>query len=75
MMTLLSDLDIGTEVADGFDMILTDSEDVLTKSMNAVIRIMYKQRLFVENVSNLVKSFESADKGKIFLKKIKICRF
>lgn len=62
-MTILSDPDIGLEAATGFNTILTDSPDVLNKSMNAVIRMMYKQRLFVENVSHLVKSFETTSDG------------
>ena len=62
-MTMLSDSDIGLEAATGFNTILTDSPDVLNKSMNAVIRMMYKQRLFVENVSHLVKNFDSTSHG------------
>ncbi|CAC5420977.1 MET18 [Mytilus coruscus] len=59
LMSLLSDPDIGREVADGFNTILTDSDDVLNRQMKAVTRMMYKQRLFVENVSHLVKSFDT----------------
>ncbi|XP_052102418.1 MMS19 nucleotide excision repair protein homolog isoform X1 [Mytilus californianus] len=59
LMSLLSDQDIGREVADGFNTILTDSDDVLNRQMKAVTRMMYKQRLFVENVSHLVKSFDT----------------
>ncbi|XP_063434209.1 MMS19 nucleotide excision repair protein homolog [Mytilus trossulus] len=59
LMSLLSDPDIGREAADGFNTILTDSDDVLNRQMKAVIRMMYKQRLFVENVSHLVKSFDT----------------
>lgn len=63
-MSLLSDPDIGREVADGFNTILTDSDDVLNRQMKAVTRMMYKQRLFVENVSHLVKSFDTTGQGR-----------
>jgi hypothetical protein len=48
------------------------SPDVLNKSMNAVIRMMYKQRLFVENVSHLVKNFESTSHGNITVKFLEV---
>ncbi|XP_048406732.2 MMS19 nucleotide excision repair protein homolog [Stegostoma tigrinum] len=60
LIQLLTDPDLGTEAADGFSVLVSDSSDVLNKATHADIRIMYRQRFFTENVPKLVQGFHSA---------------
>ncbi|XP_072335758.1 MMS19 nucleotide excision repair protein homolog [Scyliorhinus torazame] len=60
LIELLTDLELGTEAADGFFMLVSDSTDVLNKATHADIRIMYRQRFFTENAPKLVHGFHSA---------------
>ncbi|GAB1605862.1 MMS19 nucleotide excision repair protein homolog [Argonauta hians] len=53
----LGDEQLGEAAAEGVFIILEDNVDVLSRSQHANIRIMYKQRLFVENVQHLSQSF------------------
>eukprot|EP00061_Rhincodon_typus_P018621 g47858.t1 len=60
LIQLLTDPDLGTDAADGFSVLVSDSSDVLNKATHADIRIMYRQRFFTENVPKLVQGFHSA---------------
>ncbi|XP_041065385.1 MMS19 nucleotide excision repair protein homolog [Carcharodon carcharias] len=60
LIELLADPDLGTEAADGFYVLVSDSTDVLNKATHADVRIMYRQRFFTENVPKLVQGFHSA---------------
>ncbi|OWF55073.1 MMS19 nucleotide excision repair protein homolog [Mizuhopecten yessoensis] len=60
LTNLLDDQSIGELAATGFEIILGDFPDVLSKPLGANIRIMYKQRIFVENVGRLKEGFASS---------------
>ncbi|XP_069756397.1 MMS19 nucleotide excision repair protein homolog isoform X2 [Narcine bancroftii] len=62
LMSLLTDPDLGTEAADGFSLLVSDSTDVLNRATHADVRIMYRQRFFTENVPKLVQGFHAAGK-------------
>ncbi|CAI9735793.1 nucleotide excision repair homolog [Octopus vulgaris] len=57
VFNLLSDEELGEAAAEGMFLILSEYKDVLSQPQHAKIRIMYKQRLFIENVQHLSKSF------------------
>ena len=44
---------------------MKDSVNVLTRAMQANIRMMYKQRLFTENVQTLVDGYHHAQQGRV----------
>lgn len=46
--------------AEGFRIILDEYEDVMTPSMHANIRLMYKQRFFLQTAPLLVDGFKVA---------------
>ncbi|XP_072883106.1 MMS19 nucleotide excision repair protein homolog isoform X3 [Hemitrygon akajei] len=62
LMALLTDPVLGTEAADGFSLLVSDSSDVLNKATHADVRLMYRQRFFTENVPKLVQGFHVAGK-------------
>ncbi len=62
----LSDDSVAQEAADSFHVILHDYNDVLNEAMHANIRIMYKQRFFIQTVSQLIQGFSAAAQGNIF---------
>ncbi|XP_078589095.1 MMS19 nucleotide excision repair protein homolog [Branchiostoma floridae x Branchiostoma japonicum] len=64
LMALFEDEAIGRRAAEGFYIILSDSPDVLSKESHANIRLMYKQRFFMENLPALVDGFNQADDGR-----------
>ncbi|XP_055032497.2 MMS19 nucleotide excision repair protein homolog [Misgurnus anguillicaudatus] len=64
LFALLSDPELGSKVADGFCVLMSDSSDVLNRNCHADVRIMYRQRFFAENSSKLVKGFNSAEQEK-----------
>lgn len=64
---LLSDSTGGGLAAQGFRVILMESEDVLTRQMKANIKLMYRQRFFLENLQPVVTGYEAATKGTIGL--------
>ncbi|XP_051958991.1 MMS19 nucleotide excision repair protein homolog isoform X3 [Xyrauchen texanus] len=70
LFALLSDPELGCQVADGFSVLMSDSPDVLNRNCHADVRIMYRQRFFAENSTKLVQGFNSAeqDKKSCFLK-------
>ena len=54
---------MGSQAADGFSLLMSDSSDVLNRGCHADVRIMYRQRFFAENSATLVGGFSSAEKG------------
>lgn len=70
LFCLLSDDKLGSQAADGFSLLMSDSPDVLNRSFNADVRIMYRQRFFTENSPKLVQGFNAAaqEKRGVFLK-------
>lgn len=63
LFALLSDPELGSKVADGFCVLMSDSPDVLNRNCHADVRIMYRQRFFAENSTKLVQGFNSAEQG------------
>ncbi|KAL4231335.1 mms19 nucleotide excision repair [Mactra antiquata] len=61
LVSLLCHQVYGCLAADGFSIILTDNDDILNKSMQANIRMMYKQRFFLENLDKIVHNYHTAD--------------
>ncbi|KAF5887985.1 MMS19 nucleotide excision repair protein, partial [Clarias magur] len=70
LFCLLSDDQLGSQAADSFSLLMTDSPDVLNRSCHADVRIMYRQRFFTENSAKLVQGFNCAEQEKrsVFLK-------
>uniref|UniRef100_A0AAV2LVE3 MMS19 nucleotide excision repair protein n=1 Tax=Knipowitschia caucasica TaxID=637954 RepID=A0AAV2LVE3_KNICA len=60
LFSLLDDPDLGSEAADGFSLLMSDSSDVLNRALHADVRIMYRQRFFTDNSSKLVQGFHAA---------------
>ncbi|KAG0242236.1 RNAPII transcription regulator C-terminal-domain-containing protein [Mortierella sp. GBAus27b] len=60
LMNVFSVPRLGKVAADGFDMVIGEQQDVLTKETFAVIRLLYKQRFFTYCIPVLVKGFESS---------------
>lgn len=63
LFVLLRDPALGSQVADGFGVLMSDSPDVLNRDCHADVRIMYRQRFFAENSTKLVQGFNSAEQG------------
>uniref|UniRef100_A0A671LVL6 MMS19 nucleotide excision repair protein n=1 Tax=Sinocyclocheilus anshuiensis TaxID=1608454 RepID=A0A671LVL6_9TELE len=61
LFALLSDPALGSQVADGFCVLMSDSLDVLNRNCHADVRIMYRQRFFAENSTKLIQGFNSAE--------------
>ncbi|XP_074641510.1 MMS19 nucleotide excision repair protein homolog [Tubulanus polymorphus] len=60
MIDILSDPSLGLVAANGFYVILHEYDDVLNKSLHSNIRLMYKQRFFVETLPKLTEGFHVA---------------
>ncbi|XP_041370234.1 MMS19 nucleotide excision repair protein homolog [Gigantopelta aegis] len=67
LVLILEDGILGLQAADGFRVIVEDGTDVMTTSMCADIKFMYRQRLFVENVGKLVEGFNTSIEKKFYL--------
>ncbi len=63
LFSLLTDPALGSQAADGFGVLMSDSPDVLNRDFHADVRIMYRQRFFAENSSKLVHGFNAAEQG------------
>lgn len=63
LFCLLSDDQLGSQAADSFSLLMSDSPDVLNRSCHANVRIMYRQRFFTENSAKLVQGFNCAEQG------------
>uniref|UniRef100_A0AAR2IV57 MMS19 nucleotide excision repair protein n=1 Tax=Pygocentrus nattereri TaxID=42514 RepID=A0AAR2IV57_PYGNA len=70
LFSLLSDAELGSQAADSFSLLMSDSSDVLNRGCHADVRIMYRQRFFAENSAKLIEGFTSAEKDKksVYLK-------
>ncbi|KAF4106984.1 MMS19 nucleotide excision repair protein homolog [Onychostoma macrolepis] len=64
LFSLLTDPALGSQAADGFGVLMSDSPDVLNRDFHADVRIMYRQRFFAENSTKLVQGFNSAEQEK-----------
>ena len=64
LLRLLSDEKHGHTAAVGFQVIVTESEDILTPLMHASIKLMFRQRFFMENLTPIVSGYEQSVKGK-----------
>uniref|UniRef100_A0A673GQF2 MMS19 nucleotide excision repair protein n=1 Tax=Sinocyclocheilus rhinocerous TaxID=307959 RepID=A0A673GQF2_9TELE len=64
LFALLSDPALGSQVADGFCVLMSDSLDVLNRNCHADVRIMYRQRFFAENTTKIIQGFNSAEQEK-----------
>lgn len=62
IFSLLSDPQLGSQAADSFSLLMSDTPDVLNRSCHADVRIMYRQRFFAENSAKLVQGFNCAEK-------------
>ncbi|KAF9913342.1 hypothetical protein EC991_000104 [Linnemannia zychae] len=60
LMSIFSVPRLGKIAADGFNLVIGEQRDVLTKESFAVLRLLYKQRFFNYCVPVLVKGFESS---------------
>ncbi|KAK3603029.1 hypothetical protein CHS0354_037777 [Potamilus streckersoni] len=60
LIKFLADADVGKEASCGFEIIVTEYDDIMTKSLGANVRMMYKQRFFVENIALLTEGFQSS---------------
>ncbi|XP_078310798.1 MMS19 nucleotide excision repair protein homolog [Crassostrea virginica] len=63
LLRLLGNEDLGEQAADGVRTVLTLYEDVLNPTMHANIRLLYKQRFFTENSSQIIQGFQTASIG------------
>lgn len=63
LFSLLSDDQLGSQAADSFSLLMSDSPDVLNRRCHANVRIMYRQRFFAENSAKLVQGFNCAEQG------------
>ncbi|KAF8933133.1 Dos2-interacting transcription regulator of RNA-Pol-II-domain-containing protein [Dissophora ornata] len=60
LMNVFSVPRLGKVAADGFNLVIGEQEDVLTKETFAVIRLLYKQRFFNHCIPVLVNGFENS---------------
>jgi len=63
LQELLSSPTQGRQAAEGFRTVVSPSDDVLTAEMHANIRIMYRQRFFMENLKPIVDGYQAAADG------------
>ncbi|KAI1887019.1 hypothetical protein AGOR_G00201730 [Albula goreensis] len=64
LFSLLKDSELSGAAANGFSLIMSDTEDVLNRACHADLRIMYRQRFFTENSAKLFQGFNSAEKDR-----------
>ncbi|KAG0328198.1 hypothetical protein BGZ99_005864 [Dissophora globulifera] len=60
LMNVFSVPRLGKIAADGFNLVIGEQQDVLTKETFAIMRLLYKQRFFNYCIPVLVKGFESS---------------
>ncbi len=46
--------------ADGFRMILEDTEDALSAELHADIKLMYRQRFFIQTKARIVSGYQAS---------------
>lgn len=57
-MSGIEDGDLAAAAA--FGTVLQDEEDILTADMHAVIRLMYRQRFYLQTMPHLLQAFQTA---------------
>lgn len=60
LLALLSSPDLGRIAAQGVEIVLTECVDVMNKDMRANVKILYRQRFFLENLDKIVTGFNQA---------------
>ncbi|KAG0363397.1 hypothetical protein BG005_000651 [Podila minutissima] len=60
LMNIFSVPRLGKIAADGFNLVIGEQRDVLTKETFAVLRLLYKQRFFNYSIPVLVRGFETS---------------
>ncbi|XP_069139369.1 MMS19 nucleotide excision repair protein homolog [Argopecten irradians] len=63
LSSLLEDTSLGEQAATGFAIILGDFPDIFSKANGSHIQMMYKQRVFVENLRKLQEGFQGSSPG------------
>ncbi|XP_070539635.1 MMS19 nucleotide excision repair protein homolog isoform X2 [Ptychodera flava] len=61
LITMFEDTQLGQIAADGFYIILSESIDVLNKETHADIKLMYRQRFFMQTLPRIVQGFDKAN--------------
>lgn len=64
LIQLLGNSKYGNSAAQGFAVVMQDYADVMSKVMHANIRLMYRQRFFIEHLPNILQGYQSASSGK-----------
>ncbi|XP_033098455.1 MMS19 nucleotide excision repair protein homolog [Anneissia japonica] len=62
MISHLGRINLGQVAADGFKCVVTEVQEVMTLASHANIRIMYRQRFFLETISRISSGFQSTQK-------------
>ncbi|XP_064601049.1 MMS19 nucleotide excision repair protein homolog [Liolophura sinensis] len=57
IVSCLEDTELGCTAADGFRVLLQECDDVMTLAQQAYVKLMYRQRIFIENLPKLVQGF------------------
>ncbi|XP_065833748.1 MMS19 nucleotide excision repair protein homolog isoform X2 [Oscarella lobularis] len=60
----LFETDLFRQAAEGFQVILSDSDDVISNYKVANVKLMYKQHFFLQTVPKLVKKFNETNEDK-----------
>ncbi|CAE1291491.1 MET18 [Acanthosepion pharaonis] len=60
ILNLFEECELGESAAKGIYLILNEYKDVLSRSQHAKVRLMYRQRFFVEHIQRLSESFHHA---------------
>ncbi|XP_060576580.1 MMS19 nucleotide excision repair protein homolog [Ruditapes philippinarum] len=60
LIQLLGNSKYGKKAAEGFAVIMQDYADVMSKVMHANIRLMYRQRFFIEHLPSILEGYQSA---------------
>ncbi|XP_031554301.1 MMS19 nucleotide excision repair protein homolog isoform X2 [Actinia tenebrosa] len=63
IISIFSNDSVGKVAADGFYILIADSDDVMTSQMHADIKLMYKQRFFLQTLPQLLNGFQSSLPG------------
>ncbi|XP_038070690.1 MMS19 nucleotide excision repair protein homolog [Patiria miniata] len=63
LLALFEDDTLGTQAAEGLHLILSDSNDVLSPSSHADVKLMYRQRLFLQLLSGIIDGYGNTTSG------------
>ena len=64
LIECLKNASLGPTAAQGFHIVLHEYDDVMTTSMHANVRLMFRQRFFMQTSGRLVEGFNTASPGK-----------